>query len=123
MKKLIITASALVITLAGCSEKTYTADYLLTDKAKRMEILEACKANKQSTENCTNANTAQAAINRNITARTNELNHLKYKLLKRQQMNQQFQNSLFKEQGIAQEKELAEKVAKAELALENAKSQ
>lgn len=65
--------------------KTYTADYLLTDKTKRVEILEACKANKQSTENCTNANTAQAAINKNINAKTNQLNRLKYKLIRQQQ--------------------------------------
>lgn len=103
--------------------KTYTADYLLTDKTKRVEILEACKANKQSTENCTNANTAQAAINKNINAKTNQLNRLKYKLIRQQQNNHQFQNSLFKDKGIAKEKELAEQVAKAELARENAKSQ
>ncbi|OAV08441.1 hypothetical protein AO377_0510 [Moraxella catarrhalis] len=47
--------------------------------------MEACKANKQSTENCTNANTAQAAINKNINAKTNQLNRLKYKLIRQQQ--------------------------------------
>ncbi|OAU96708.1 EexN family lipoprotein [Moraxella catarrhalis] len=123
MNKLIVTASLLIITLSGCSEKTYTADYLLTDKAKRLEILEACKSNKQSTENCTNANTAQAAINRNITAKNNELKHLKYRLLRHEQINRKYQNSLIKEQGVEKEKELLEKIAKAELALENAKNQ
>lgn len=45
-KSMLTTAATLIIILTGCSEKTYTADYLLTDKTKRVEILEACKANK-----------------------------------------------------------------------------
>lgn len=69
--------------LFGCGEKTYTADYLLTDKAKRQEILADCKANKQSTENCNNANQAQSAINLQLQTKATQ-----YKLLGMKQDNE-----------------------------------
>lgn len=52
-----------VIVLTGCSKETYTVDFLKENEAKRTEVLEACKNNKQSDENCKNANEAQKAIN------------------------------------------------------------
>lgn len=50
------------VTLTGCSKETYTVDFLKENEAKRIEVLEACKQNKQSDENCKNANNAQSMI-------------------------------------------------------------
>jgi uncharacterized protein YgiB involved in biofilm formation len=50
------------ILLTGCKQETYTVDFLKENEAKRIEVLEACKANKQSDENCKNANEAQKFI-------------------------------------------------------------
>lgn len=61
MKKLtLITLSLLALT--ACKQETYTVDFLKENEQKRNEILEACKANKQSDENCKNANEAQKFI-------------------------------------------------------------
>ena len=58
-----LTISAITATaLTGCKQETYTVDYLKENEAKRIEVLEACKANKQSDENCKNANEADALI-------------------------------------------------------------
>lgn len=62
--------------LTSCG-KTYTADYLLTDKAKRQEILADCKVNNQSTENCKSANQAQSAIYMQIQTKAMRLETLK----------------------------------------------
>lgn len=78
MRKIFAVSLALV-GLNGCTEKTYTVDYLFNDREKRLEILEACKANKQSAENCTNANTAQAAIELKIKTLQQQIGTLKYK--------------------------------------------
>lgn len=48
--------------LTACKQETYTVDFLKENEAKRTEVLEACKANKQSDENCKNANEAQKFI-------------------------------------------------------------
>lgn len=59
----LFTLSVIVITaLTGCKQETYTVDFLKENEAKRTEVLEACKANKQSDENCKNANEAQKFI-------------------------------------------------------------
>lgn len=59
----LFTLSVIVITaLTGCKQETYTVDFLKENEAKRTEVLEACKANKQSDENCKNANEAQKLI-------------------------------------------------------------
>lgn len=50
------------ILLTGCKQETYTVDFLKENEAKRIEVLESCKANKQSDENCKNANEAQKFI-------------------------------------------------------------
>ena len=53
---LVITAALL---LTACKGETYTADYLYENDDIRAKVLEDCKANKQSQENCAAANTAQ----------------------------------------------------------------
>ncbi|OOR90564.1 EexN family lipoprotein [Moraxella bovis] len=59
----LFTLSVIVITaLTGCKQETYTVDFLKENEAKRTEVLEACKQNKQSDENCKNANEAQKFI-------------------------------------------------------------
>lgn len=60
----LFTLSVIVITaLTACGkQETYTVDFLKENEQKRNEILEACKANKQSDENCKNANEAQKFI-------------------------------------------------------------
>lgn len=80
--KNIVTFAIVSIALASitaCNQKTYTADYLLTDKAKRLEILEECKMNKQSTENCNNANQAQETISLQINAKKRQIQTLEAK--------------------------------------------
>lgn len=58
-----LTISAITATaLTGCKQETYTVDYLKENEAKRTEVLESCKANKQSDENCKNANEAEKQI-------------------------------------------------------------
>lgn len=77
----VLAVAALLLTfITGCSKQTYTADYLLKDVAKRKEILADCKDNKQSTENCNNANQAQAAINSQIFAKQAHLQLLQAKI-------------------------------------------
>lgn len=51
--------------LTGCSKETYTVDFLKENESKRIEILEACKSNKQTDENCKNANEAEKLIKEN----------------------------------------------------------
>lgn len=59
----LLTISAITATaLTGCKQETYTVDYLKENEDKRIEVLESCKANKQSDENCKNANEADALI-------------------------------------------------------------
>lgn len=59
----LLTISVIATTLlTGCKQETYTVDFLKENEAKRIEVLEACKANKQSDENCKNANEAQKFI-------------------------------------------------------------
>lgn len=60
----LFTLSVIVITaLTACGkQETYTVDFLKENEAKRTEVLEACKQNKQSDENCKNANEAQKFI-------------------------------------------------------------
>lgn len=59
----LFTASVITATtLTACKQETYTVDFLKENEAKRTEVLEACKANKQSDENCKNANEAQKYI-------------------------------------------------------------
>ena len=60
----IFAVSVIAITaLVGCGKKeTYTVDFLKENEAKRTEVLNDCKANKQSDENCKNANEADKLI-------------------------------------------------------------
>tara|TARA_R110002051_G_scaffold84103_4_gene148940 strand:- start:665 stop:892 length:228 start_codon:yes stop_codon:yes gene_type:complete len=51
--------SSLVLTACGSTE-SYTADFLYENADVRSQVLEDCKANKQSDENCKNANEAEA---------------------------------------------------------------
>lgn len=60
MFKNIATLSIASIFLFGCSSKeTYTVDFLKNNESKRQEVLAACQENKQSDENCKNANDAE----------------------------------------------------------------
>lgn len=61
MKKLTLFTIAL-ISLTACKQETYTVDFLKENEQKRNEVLEACKTNKQSDENCKNANQAESEI-------------------------------------------------------------
>lgn len=58
----LFTLSILAISLTACKQETYTVGFLKENEAKRTEVLEACKQNKQSDENCKNANEAQKFI-------------------------------------------------------------
>ncbi|AWY21829.1 EexN family lipoprotein [Moraxella bovis] len=58
----LFTLSMIAFSLTACKQETYTVDFLKENEAKRTEVLEACKQNKQSDENCKNANEAQKFI-------------------------------------------------------------
>lgn len=60
-KSLVFMAS---LTLLGCGQKTqiHTVDALVEDEELRSQILEDCKNDKQTTENCENANTALSKV-------------------------------------------------------------
>lgn len=58
----LVTLSIIALSLTACKQETYTVDFLKENETKRMEVLEACKTNKQSDENCKNANEAQKFI-------------------------------------------------------------
>lgn len=58
----LFTLSILAISLTACKQETYTVDFLKENEAKRTEVLEACKQNKQSDENCKNANEADDLV-------------------------------------------------------------
>lgn len=52
--------STSVLALTACSKESYTVDYLKENPTVLEKVLEDCKANKQSNENCQNANQANA---------------------------------------------------------------
>lgn len=123
MKKILMIC-AVIIGLNGCSEKTYTADYLMNDKEKRLEILEDCKANKQSPENCASANAAQTAIAAKIKTLQNQINTLKYRNLRAEQRLRKYPNA--KHDLEAHEKtknEALAAIAQAEQEIEKLKQQ
>lgn len=62
MTKIILTATAFfsVLSLTACGEETYTTDYLTQNDDIRSQVLADCALNKQSDENCENANEAES---------------------------------------------------------------
>lgn len=63
IKNLLIPVFALsLLGLGGCSaaKEEYTADYLYEHDDVRNQVLDDCKANKQTDTNCKNANLAKA---------------------------------------------------------------
>lgn len=48
--------------LTACSKETYTVDYLKSNPEVLTKVLDDCKANKQSNENCQNANQANSDL-------------------------------------------------------------
>lgn len=50
------------LALLGCGQKTHTVDALVEDEELRSQILEDCKNDEQTTENCENANTALSKV-------------------------------------------------------------
>ena len=60
MKKLLITPFCLVFFGCGQATETYTADYLFENEEIRNQVLSDCKENKQTSENCVNAEVAKA---------------------------------------------------------------
>ncbi len=61
MNKFVLTTAVLAtLLLTACDKKeTYTADFLLQNDDVRATVLAECKANKQTDENCKNANDAE----------------------------------------------------------------
>lgn len=53
-----------VSALSACSSEpeSYTADFLYENNDIRAQVLEDCKANKQSDSNCQNANDAESKM-------------------------------------------------------------
>lgn len=62
LKNLAITLLATSTLLTACSKETYTVDYLKANPEVLAKVLDDCKANKQSNENCQNANEANSHI-------------------------------------------------------------
>lgn len=60
MKKLLTLPFCLVLFSCSQSTETYTAEYLYENKEVRDQVLADCKDNKQSSENCANAEAAKA---------------------------------------------------------------
>ena len=58
MKNIFLVITAILL-LTACKGETYTADYLYENDDIRAKVLEDCKANKQSQENCAAANEAE----------------------------------------------------------------
>lgn len=115
---------AVLIGLNGCSEKTYTADYLMNDREKRLEILEACKTNKQSSENCASANAAQTAIVAKIKTLQNQISTLKYKNLRADQLLKKYPNAQYDLEAHERKKnEALAVIAQAEQEIEKLKQQ
>lgn len=63
LNKLLILSTLSAVALTACAKETFTVDFLRENHEKRKEILADCKLNKQSDENCRNANQAQRDIN------------------------------------------------------------
>lgn len=51
--------TSLVLTACGSNTESYTTDYLQENDDVRIQVLEDCKSNKQTSENCDNANEAE----------------------------------------------------------------
>lgn len=62
LNKLLIVSTLSAVALTACAKETFTVDFLRENHEKRKEILADCKFNKQSDENCRNANQAQREI-------------------------------------------------------------
>lgn len=58
IKFALISMSVLALTACG-NKESYTVDYLKENPTVLAKVLEECKANKQSNENCQNANQAK----------------------------------------------------------------
>ena len=58
---LMFSLATITITLSACGDKqeTYTSDYLYANDDVRAKVLADCKENKQTPENCQNANQAE----------------------------------------------------------------
>lgn len=59
LKTLSIVVLATSTLLTACSKETYTVNYLKANPEVLAKVLDDCKANKQSNENCQNANQAK----------------------------------------------------------------
>ncbi len=61
MNKILLTSSILATTfmLTACGQESYTADYLYEHDDVRATVLAECKENKQTDDNCKNANQAE----------------------------------------------------------------
>jgi len=60
MNKLLIGSFCLVLVGCGQTKQSYTAEYLFEHKDIRDTVLADCKDNKQTAENCANAEAAKA---------------------------------------------------------------
>ncbi len=57
-KTLFTTSIFFTIFLTACGQESYTADYLYENDDVRATVLAECKENKQTDNNCKNANEA-----------------------------------------------------------------
>lgn len=60
MKRVLILLSTLFLVACDQASETYTVDYLYEHEDVREQVLNDCKENKQSSENCANAELAKA---------------------------------------------------------------
>lgn len=76
MKKIFALIPVATLTLTACGGEKYTTDYLYKNPAKRHEVLKACAENKESNENCANANTAQATYRLEVGNKERQISQL-----------------------------------------------
>lgn len=76
MKKILALIPVVTLILTACGGEKYTTDYLYKNPAKRHEVLKACAENKESKDNCVNANTAQATVSLEIGNKKSQIGQL-----------------------------------------------
>lgn len=60
--KTLLSVFVAAFVLTGCGAESYTVDYLYKNEDIRFQVLEDCAKNKQTSDNCKNANEAEAKL-------------------------------------------------------------
>lgn len=112
MKKNFALIPVIALTLTACGGEKYTTDYLYKNPAKRHEVLKACAENKESNDNCVNANTAQATVTLEINNKKNKIATLQHTAQRNAAIEARWHSNIGKEQNAQKAQALQAQILK-----------